>query len=250
MQVGYKGRSFTREIEILDDNDDPIDLTGLGVSFVLYSGLSVVLTQTVGAGVTVTDALNGIAQVTLSPIDTAALVGAYSYEWAVTDVGFVFLVSMGPIDFADPSGATTGGLQDMIAQVSPYTVGYGLPFSTALFNVLSPIAKAKLDVEDPGLPTALYDYCHALLIAHLYTVKRGGNNVKSKAFGNASVTKATEMTDQMAEYVSIIESYRLAKGRTAITAGEGVVRNDSDMTEMHLDGSDIPSYEDYPDVFL
>ena len=128
----------------------------------------------------------------------------------------------------------------MIAQVSPYTVGDALPFSTALFNYYSPVAKAKLDVEAPNLPTALYDHCHALLIAHMYAVKRGANNVKAKSFGNASVTKATEMTDQMAEYMQIVADYNKGKSRAALTGG--VARNDSDMADLRLDAGDVPDY--------
>ena len=136
----------------------------------------------------------------------------------------------------------------MIAQVSPYTVGDALPFSTALFTLYSSIAKVKLDAEAPGLPTAVYDYCHALLIVHLYEVKRGATNVKSKSFGNASVTKGDDRSNYLAEYEGIIIAYRKAAGVAVLTGG--VVRADAVMTEMHLDEGEISNYEDDPAVEL
>lgn len=133
----------------------------------------------------------------------------------------------------------------MIAQVSPYTVGDALPFSTTLFTLYSAIAKVKLDAEAPtGMATAVYDYCHALLIVHLYEVKRGATNVKSKSFGNASVTKGDDRSNYLVEYEGILASYRQAAGRAALTGG--VTRNDSDMSDLRLDAGDIPDYEADP----
>ena len=132
----------------------------------------------------------------------------------------------------------------MIAQVSPYTVSDSLPFTTALFNLYLSVAKKKLDSEAPTLPTEIYDYCHALLIVHMYEVKRGSTNVKSKSFGNASITKGDDRSNYLAEYESIVASYKKAAGKAVLTGG--VERNDSDMEELRLDEAPVPSYEDDP----
>ena len=132
----------------------------------------------------------------------------------------------------------------MIAQVSPYTVSDSLPFTTALFNLYLSVAKKKLDSEALTLPTEIYDYCHALLIVHMYEVKRGSTNVKAKSFGNASVTKGDERSNYLAEYEQIINAYKQAAGKAALT--EGVARNDSDMEDLRLDQGEVPSYEDDP----
>ena len=136
----------------------------------------------------------------------------------------------------------------MIAHVSPYTVGDLLPFSTTLYTLYSAIAKVKLDAEAPSLPQAVYDYCHALLIVHLYEVKRGATNVKSKSFGNASLTKGDDRSNYLAEYEGVIAAYRKAAGMAALTGG--VVRSDATMTKLHLDNGEISNYEDDPAVDL
>ena len=132
----------------------------------------------------------------------------------------------------------------MIAQVSPYTVSDSLPFTTTLFTFYQGVAAIKLAAEDPGLPTAMYDYCHALLIVHYYEVKRGATNVKAKSFGNASVTKGSEKSNYLVEYEQIIASYGKAAVAAALTGG--VERCDSTMEELRLDEGDVPSYEDDP----
>lgn len=134
--------------------------------------------------------------------------------------------------------------ESMIAQISPYTVGALLPFSTTIYTLYAAIAKAKLDAEDPGLPSTIYDYCQALLVVHYYEVKRGATNVKSKSFGNASVTRGDDDSNYMAQYKSIIASY--SKSVNVIGLSGGVERCDADMEELRLDEGDIPSYEEDP----
>jgi hypothetical protein len=132
----------------------------------------------------------------------------------------------------------------MIALISPYTVGVALPFSTTIYTLYAAIAKAKLDAEDPGLPSTIYDYCQALLVVHDYEVKRGATNVKSKSFGNASVTKEDADSNYMMEYRSIMASY--SKGVNVAVLSSGVERCDSEMDDLRLDEGDIPSYEEDP----
>jgi len=75
-------------------------------------------------------------------------------------------------------------------------------------------------------------------------VKRGATNVKSKSFGNASVTKEDADSNYMMEYRSIMASY--SKGVNVAVLSSGVERCDSEMDDLRLDEGDIPSYEEDP----
>ena len=82
---------------------------------------------------------------------------------------------------------------DMIPMVSLYKVVSAGPFTPALFSLYSSVAKQRLDVMNPGLDGSTYDYCHALLICHLYAgLKDDGLDLKSETIGNYSYTKSTE----------------------------------------------------------
>lgn len=133
----------------------------------------------------------------------------------------------------------------MIAQVSEYTVAdTGSGFTTALFQYLSPIAKAMLDKEDPGLPTAIYDHCHALLIAHLYTVKKGGTGYISTSAQGYSVTRKLGETSYLIEYRKILTTYSGTHSASSDDTDEltGVTRADAVMPDFQLDQAEMPLF--------
>lgn len=124
---------------------------------------------------------------------------------------------------------------DMIAQVSSYEVASAGPFTPALFALYSGVAEARLDRINPGLDTATYDLCHALLICHLYeSFKIGGSDLKSESMGDYSYTKTTGAgeTSHMAQCMQIIEVFKGGE-----VQDEGVEMDDREI--MTLDQNDL-----------
>lgn len=72
-----------------DNNGDIIDLTGvLSITFTLRQkpdSAAVLITKTLGSGVTVTDATVGAHRVTLDPADTLDFNGNYVFETKIID---------------------------------------------------------------------------------------------------------------------------------------------------------------------
>ena len=72
---------------------DPLDLTGLTAQFALskvldsgaYSATATVNKTTTGGGIVITDAANGLLEVTLASLDTAPLLGTYHFELEILD---------------------------------------------------------------------------------------------------------------------------------------------------------------------
>jgi hypothetical protein len=86
MQSGdSKVLSFT----VLDENDVAVDITGNTIKWRLAksSRSSVLLAKaTGGSGISITDAVNGVFQVTLDPTDTDNFAGQYYHEAELTDL--------------------------------------------------------------------------------------------------------------------------------------------------------------------
>lgn len=134
--------------------------------------------------------------------------------------------------------------EGMIGRVSPYEVTADGPFTPQIFSTLAAVALAKLDQDDPGLSAALYDYAHALLIIHLFEVKKGsGGGIISEKLGDYQYTRvANGKTTYLAEYDNLIASATAKVARTAATAGED--RSDKAMADFELDGAGVPSFEE------
>ena len=136
----------------------------------------------------------------------------------------------------------------MIGYVSPYTVADGTAFPTALFTYYTPIAKAMLDTLAAGvaLSTALYDHCHALLIAHLHTVKGGSSGYASYKSGDVQWTKSVTSTGKgtspfMIEVMEIL-AQRAPTDAPANTTAADVTRADADLGQLKLDRGARPSF--------
>lgn len=133
----------------------------------------------------------------------------------------------------------------MISQVSPYTVSdKDSLLNNTLFTYLSGVAKALLDTDDPGFSTTIYDHCHALLIAHLYAVKKGDTGYQSQSASGYSVTRKIGETAYLAEYKKILSTYAGAhsEGTDDTEEYESVIRADAVMGEFQLDQADMPIY--------
>lgn len=129
--------------------------------------------------------------------------------------------------------------EGMIAYVSPYMVSVSGPFTPALFAYYSPIATVMLANEGgDDLPSALYDHCHALLIAHLYTVKGGETALKSFASGGLSWSKNPGETPFLLEVRATIAANVEEVAETGTGSGgvlTDVLRADADLGQLKLD---------------
>jgi len=84
----FSGDTKLINITVLDQDSVVVDLTGASVDFIIakYPGHTALITKTIGSGVVLTDAANGIMDVTLLPADTESLQGAYNFQCKVTDL--------------------------------------------------------------------------------------------------------------------------------------------------------------------
>lgn len=134
--------------------------------------------------------------------------------------------------------------EGMIAYVSPYTVSVSGPFTSALFTYYSPIAASMLAAEGGAdLAAALYDHCHALLIAHLYTVKGGETALLSFSSGDVEWAKSVTMMEK-GTTPFLLEAREIIAQQVAADAGGSmgtdipladVQRADADVGQLRLD---------------
>ena len=119
---------------------------------------------------------------------------------------------------------------NMVALVSPFTVGPTGDFTQSAFDQYKTWAELELKRADPGLDTATYDYCHALLICHIFDISPQSKKTgfKSEKIGDYSYTKADEMDSGSSSY------YRRFQQLLGLWATEqviaGVEREDADKT--------------------
>jgi hypothetical protein len=69
-------------VNVVDQNNTPVVLTGATITWVLLKGTSIILTKTVGAGVTISSSTQFTAALLTS--DTAPLSGVYQQQARVT----------------------------------------------------------------------------------------------------------------------------------------------------------------------
>jgi hypothetical protein len=111
--------------------------------------------------------------------------------------------------------------------------------ATAAITAYSTVAQARLDNDNPGLATAVYDHCHALMICHMRAAAdpaTGLRKVKTDGFEAERETPGT--TAFLLEYRKIIEEFQ---GEEAGEA-EDVTRCDASMPDFKLDQGDIPGF--------
>ena|SRR4030065_80606 len=83
----YQGDYRVLEVTVLDENDQPLDINGCDLTWVVYKlSTSVIsLTKTIGSGIELTVPSGGIFEITIEPADTVNLLGNYNHECELTD---------------------------------------------------------------------------------------------------------------------------------------------------------------------
>lgn len=123
--VGYKGRSFVRDIYVKDINGNVVDLTNYDVNFILSKDGVEIFTKSSGStGVIIVDPTAGKAQVNLTPTDTATLLGIYAYEVDLESIAHdLYPITFDDIEFKDPLAVRTSRVpvycqpEDVVAQL-------------------------------------------------------------------------------------------------------------------------------------
>ncbi len=135
-----------------------------------------------------------------------------------------------------------------IALVSPFTVGATGDFTSDDLTSYTAIAAIRLEGLYPGLSTSmsatLYDYCHALMICHLYKASRGNVEKKSEAYGDVSWSKEPGATSYLVTLRETVEEWKTGQAASE-TVNEGVERADHDMPDLKMCQADLPEpYDD------
>ena len=88
-------------VTVFDELDQVVPITGASAVFILSVNefSAALVTKTTGAGIVITDPVQGVLTVTLSPADTEPLIGTHYYEIELTDIdGKVSTIAFGQID--------------------------------------------------------------------------------------------------------------------------------------------------------
>ncbi|TRZ79565.1 hypothetical protein D4R86_05725 [bacterium] len=113
--------------------------------------------------------------------------------------------------------------------------------ATTAYTDYNAIAKVRLDNDDPGLTTAIYDWCHALLICHIYAAGDPTSGLKSFTTGDFSGTQIVGRTIWMIEYLQIIGEFT-DESSDEKTDENSVGRCDAEMADFKFDQGTIPRY--------
>lgn len=96
----FSGDTAVFNMTVMDQDAVAKDITGASVRFVMARkpGHTPLVDISTGAGITITDAVNGLLTITIPSAATEPLSGAYAYEVELTDVaGRVATVAFGSI---------------------------------------------------------------------------------------------------------------------------------------------------------
>ena len=93
----FSGDTKVLRVTATEADGSPLNLIGIDITWVLAKKVTApaILTKTIGAGITVTDAPNGIFEVNLTPADTADLKGSYYFEAQIDDNGAISTILTG-----------------------------------------------------------------------------------------------------------------------------------------------------------
>ncbi len=135
-----------------------------------------------------------------------------------------------------------------IALVSPFTVSATGDFTDTDLTSYTAIAAKRLEGMYPGLSSSmdstLYDYCHALMICHLYKASRGNLEKKSETRGDVGWTKDPGATSYMVTLRETVEEWKTGQVESG-TVNEGVERSDHDVPDLKMCQADLPEpYDD------
>jgi hypothetical protein len=115
--------------------------------------------------------------------------------------------------------------------------------ATAALSTYSAVAQARLNNDDPGLSTTLYDWCHALMVCHLLAASAPEAGLRGHTSGDYSEQRTPGTTTWSLQYRETIARYAAAQAVSADTGLEEAVRSDAVMPGLSLDqdgGGDSP----------
>lgn len=74
-------------VTVVDEDNLPWNLTGCSVNYVVYKGGTgvIIITKTTTSGISLTNPVNGIMEISLIPSDTEDYTGYYLHECEITD---------------------------------------------------------------------------------------------------------------------------------------------------------------------
>jgi hypothetical protein len=125
--------------------------------------------------------------------------------------------------------------------VSYVTGGRYAPTSQdATYVYEAAVAAARLNAINPGLPTALYDHCHALMIAHLHFSTDPVVGMRSFSTGDFSGSQDPGMTVYLRECQQIIADYQISDSQNESVLD--TTRCDAVMPDFKIDQSDLPVF--------
>lgn len=133
--------------------------------------------------------------------------------------------------------------ETMVSFVSPFQVNEAGPFTSALYQYYKEVARSRLDNDNPGFPEAVYDHCHALLIAHLYAIKEGDTALTQFKSRDIQWSKQAGSTPMMLEYLDTLRSYQTEELQ-APRAQLDVTRSDANVGNLRMDRSKPASFFD------
>lgn len=83
----FSGNTRVLKVTVLDQDEAIVDLSGAAATFVVMRahGQPAIITKTVGSGIVITDAVNGLLEITLLEADTEPLRGVHRHELEITD---------------------------------------------------------------------------------------------------------------------------------------------------------------------
>lgn len=129
-----------------------------------------------------------------------------------------------------------------IAYYTEFTVSDGGNFTTTLFNQYKTIAGLMLDKLAPDdLDGTTYDYVHALLIAHLYSLKLGAIEVKSTTPEEWTFLQPGT-TKYWLQAQAVLETMKLTPDEEELDEESDATRCDAYMPEMQLHQGTVPYY--------
>lgn len=80
----YSGDSRNLIISVIDENNTEIDLTGAAIEWVLINQGEIILSKSIGSGITINNASGGQFAIALTVNDTRKLLGTYPHMARVT----------------------------------------------------------------------------------------------------------------------------------------------------------------------
>lgn len=88
-------------VPVLDQDDNGIDITGVGAEFKVSKnpGSAALFTKAIADGIVLTTPDPGVLTITIAPADTQALAGTYYFELTITDpAGRISTIAFGSIN--------------------------------------------------------------------------------------------------------------------------------------------------------